>query len=67
MSGKLKSCPFCGGKPRFVTLRKQGAKAIECRGCGAGSPLCFPEKGADARDHLALLWNRRYVPKDLQS
>lgn len=66
--GKLKPCPFCGGKANR-TIISDGDKsvfrlAVECR-CGASMAITYsagrwikdPEKTAKA--YIARKWNRR--------
>lgn len=51
MTDKLKTCPFCGGKPKFA---KSGADAwVFCSNCGATQDSCKTNK--EAVDN----WNAR--------
>lgn len=60
MDGKLKPCPFCGGKAirHDIEAREDadnaGASYIECTGCGACTQLHF-----DRKENLVDSWNRR--------
>lgn len=51
--GRLKPCPFCGGKP-VIYKSMPGRKAwIVCSGCGATSSYSYSEKTA------IEAWNKR--------
>ena len=55
MTDKLKTCPFCGGKPKFA---KSGAAAwVFCSNCGATQDSCKTNK--EAVDN----WNARATDK----
>lgn len=55
MTDKLKTCPFCGGKPKFA---KSGADAwVICSNCGATQDSCKTNK--EAVDN----WNARATDK----
>lgn len=55
MTDKLKTCPFCGGKPKFA---KSGADAwVFCSNCGATQDSCKTNK--EAVDN----WNARATDK----
>lgn len=60
MSGKLKECPFCGGKACFIRKgdRRQ-SNQVECRYCGA-----YLEDGATFNHGAA--WNERPREQELK-
>ncbi len=51
--GRLKPCPFCGGKPVIYKSMSDRKAWIVCSECGATSPSSFREKTA------IKAWNRR--------
>lgn len=61
MSDALKPCPFCGGAAERFDLDdlpeddpNVGASGVQCKRCGASSPLHF-----DRKENLDDSWNRR--------
>lgn len=55
---KLKPCPFCGGKAKFVYEMPQGT--MVCQKCGARVAIFSDayEQG-DCKDKAIEAWNRR--------
>ena len=50
---KLKPCPFCGGKPRFIRIAQTRYCYIDCSACGAKT------KQIKGEDLTIEAWNRR--------
>lgn len=60
---KMKPCPFCGGKPKYLTIEGEdnpndGGECIECRKCGASSVVMFPLMDS-VKELLVERWNNR--------
>jgi Lar family restriction alleviation protein len=58
---KMKRCPFCGGKPRYVIIDKgenDGGECIECIECQASTSVMFPLMDS-VKELLYEKWNRR--------
>ena len=53
MSGKLKPCPFCGGKARAISRNGGFNRMVKCVNCGAsiGGSYHYDEEYS---------WNKRY-------
>lgn len=63
--GELKPCPFCGEKPKIITMPEgqgscDGSMYVECSNklCRSSSALIYPLK-CDVREQLIQRWNRR--------
>ena len=56
---KLKPCPFCGRKPRYVQYDSRVALECATASCPGGpSTGCYAD-----RDYVARRWNTRKRPK----
>ena len=56
--GRLKCCPFCGGKGVLIDIYS-GMSYVQCGKCCACTRICIGENSVkDAED----AWNRRYEP-----
>ena len=58
----ISNCPFCGNKAEIEDMGKDGARYVECIGCGARSHSFYPDKHmskADCDRGLSERWNKR--------
>lgn len=68
---RLKSCPFCGGKPRVYECTMYGieARCVSCDGCGVKTPRILVNHASvtgndkltseEAEQKAIELWERR--------
>lgn len=58
MADKLKPCPFCGGKPKYVEVTG-GWCAIVCERCDATTKCFIISSEYAAMERAVKAWNRR--------
>lgn len=61
---QLKSCPFCGGTPKFNVVKTFGLVFVECSDCGASSSRDIMPQAKSVEDQKRLAaeyWNKRVL------